>query len=271
MLSTRIEVKSDDDRVSVKISNNSTSSSSTTQTPLTFAGIFKANRLARLKNFPDSGDHLAIIEREKPADSEDFFEKLYSEYAFEYISGKVRKSFAKEDISFLLDDSLAQMQGEDFYELWLIDMADICKIFCDIQKTDEVAFWLGSDRGCTRYHVDNVNYRLLVTYDGKGTQWLPEGAADRDALKNLEPNENILKDESAVQFINEWDVAIFRGGEGAEDNGVVHRTPDEALENPSILMRLDHPKFLWDMEDSDDFEESDCESDEAHPIRNGCC
>ena len=86
-----------------------------------------------------------------------------------------------------------------------------------------------------RYHVDNVPYRLLVTYAGKGTKWLPEDASDRGAYARGEPNENIVKDHSAKQFIEQWGVAIFRGGA----SGLLHRTPDPALQANSILVRLD--------------------------------
>ena len=86
-----------------------------------------------------------------------------------------------------------------------------------------------------RYHVDNVPNRLLVTYAGKGTEWLPEDASVRGAYARGEPNEKIIKDHSAKQFIEQWDVAIFRGGA----SGLLHRTPDPALQANSILMRLD--------------------------------
>ena len=80
---------------------------------------------------------------------------------------------------------------------------------------------------------------MLVTYAGKGTEWLPEEAADRKAFANGEPNEKIVKDKSALQFLKEWDVAVFCGGK----NGLLHRTPDDALKEPSILLRLDHPSY----------------------------
>ncbi len=52
-------------------------------------------------------------------------------------------------------------------------------------------------------------------------------------------NEFILKDPSARQFVGLWDIAVFRGG----PKGVLHRTPDSALNGPSILMRLDREDF----------------------------
>ena len=70
---------------------------------------------------------------------------------------------------------------------------------------------------------------------------MPDEAADRKAFAAGAPNEKIVKDPSAVRFLSTWDVAVFRGG----PKGLLHRTPDAALNGPSILLRLDHPSF-WD-------------------------
>ena len=73
--------------------------------------------------------------------------------------------------------------------------------------------------------------RLLVTYAGKGTEWIPDEFVDRNAYENGLPNESILKNPSRSKFINTWDVAIFRGG----SDGLLHRSPDAALNGTSIL------------------------------------
>ena len=58
-------------------------------------------------------------------------------------------------------------------------------------------------------------------------------------------NENIIKDRSAIRYLNEWDIAIFRGGK----HGILHRTPESALnDRSSILMRLDDSTFLEQIE-----------------------
>ena len=84
-----------------------------------------------------------------------------------------------------------------------------------------------------------VPIRLLVTYAGRGTEWLPDAAADRQAFEDGMPNKLILRDPSAIRFVDGWDVAIFRGG----SKGLLHRTPDAALNGTSILMRLDRKDF----------------------------
>ena len=120
-------------------------------------------------------------------------------------------------------------------------MSSLCKIFCKFIGENKISFWIGTKRGCKRYHVDMVPYRLLVTYAGQGTELLPDFAANRYAFDEGKPNEEIIKDKSALKFINKWDIAIFRGGK----KGILHRTPDSALkESSSILMRLDNSSFL---------------------------
>ena len=73
-------------------------------------------------------------------------------------------------------------------------MAKLCKTFCDLEESNFVSFQLSIYRGCKRYHVDKVIQRLLVTYAGQGTEWLPNEAADIRAYLNGEPNQNIVKD-----------------------------------------------------------------------------
>ncbi|MEM7197929.1 MAG: DUF1826 domain-containing protein [Pseudomonadota bacterium] len=200
--------------------------------------IFRANTLEALNDFSKRPDKLAIIARSVPSGGDSFFQKP-SPFA---VAGKVYKHSALTDIGEILRDEISEeIRSNPFYEQWLGDMAEICKIFCDIENSDAICFWLGSERGCRRYHTDNVPQRLLVTYVGQGTQWLPDEAADRVAFVNGAPNEKIVKDESALQYIDPWDVAVFRGGL----DGLLHRTPDAALDGSSILMRLDHPDF-WD-------------------------
>ena len=113
------------------------------------------------------------------------------------------------------------------------------------KKKDKISFWLGSERGCKRFHVDMVPYRCLVTYSGQGTELLLIMQQTGMLFISGKPNENIIKDRSAIRYLNKWDVAIFRGGK----HGILHRTPESALnDRSSILMRLDDSTFLEQIE-----------------------
>ena len=113
-------------------------------------------------------------------------------------------------------------------------MAQISKMFCDINNSD-IGF-CAELTGCARYHVDDVPMRLLVTYAGQGTEWLPDSSADffdgRRAFENGAPNEEIIKDPSNRQFISPWDISLFRGG----PQGLLHTHAGRRFEKPNSFV-----------------------------------
>lgn len=202
--------------------------------------VFEPSDLKALPKFQSCESQLALVKRNPLDGSNEFFSELM-QTTFSVV-GQVFKESSLEDIKFILEEDISsKLQSNPFFELWVADMADVCNIFCDMVGEDAIGFSLGTERGCRRYHIDNVPMRLLVTYAGRGTEWLPETAADRQAFEGGMPNELILKDPLARQFVGIWDVAIFRGG----PKGILHRTPDDALNGASILMRLDREDF-WE-------------------------
>ena len=202
--------------------------------------VFEANDLRDLAAFKHQEGQLAILERQPLGGGDEFFKKV-SERPLNVI-GIVSKKTSVEEILALLEDEISEdLKSSDFYMQWVIDMAGVCNIFCETLATSTVGFCLATQRACQRYHIDNVPLRLLVTYYGRGTEWVPDSAVDRFAYDSGMPNNKILKNNNARKFLNAWDIAIFRGG----PDGLLHRTPDAALNTPSILLRLDHESF-WD-------------------------
>ena len=202
--------------------------------------VFEAKGLRDLAAFKHQEGQLAILERQPLGGGDEFFKKL-SERPSSVI-GIVGKKNCVEEILALLEDEISEdLKSSDFYMQWVIDMAGVCNIFCETLATNTVGFCLATQRACQRYHIDHVPLRLLVTYYGKGTEWVPDSAVDRLAYDSGMPNDKILTTNNAREFLNAWDIAIFRGG----PDGLLHRTPDAALNTPSILLRLDHESF-WD-------------------------
>ena len=201
--------------------------------------LFKADNLESLKEFKDTDYKLGILEREQPEGAGSFFQKLMkNDFGIE---GTLSSINLKEDLKNLVQEIIPnQLSSTEFYNYWLADMETVCRTFLLIEKTDTLCFWLGTKRECIRSHVDNVPRRLLVTYAGQGTEWIQNQDADRLAYEAGEPNEMIVRDKSKLNFIDKWNIAIFTGG----SNGILHRTPDSALNGPSILMKLDHPEYL---------------------------
>ena len=202
--------------------------------------FLKIDDIEKISEFSKQDYQLIEIERKNMNNSDSFFREIMYE-PFRVI-GKISKKNSSEDIKKTLRDIIPlNSQTNSFYKTWVSDMSEICQIFCDTLNSKSVSFCLGTERGCSRYHIDNVPMRLLVTYMGQGTEWLPNEIANRAAFEEGLPNEKIVKDSSKIKSIKTFNVAIFRGGAA----GLLHRTPDSALKNPSILLRLDHESF-WD-------------------------
>jgi hypothetical protein len=94
---------------------------------------------------------------------------------------------------------------------------------------------------CRLFHTDYLGIRLLCTYAGPGTEWVPENYLNRAGLGQGE-NSNIVTDFSKVQKIATGDVVLLKGGRypGNSKRGVVHRSPP--IENSGksrLLIRLD--------------------------------
>ena len=183
---------------------------------------------------------LGIINRKIPKNSEFFFNKVFK--CLNSVSGFVKYNSSRQDIEELFNRPITKdIKCDPFYRVWIDDMSDLCKLFCKFIGDNKISFWVGTERGCKRYHVDMVPFRLLVTYAGQGTEILPDYAANKSAFREGKSNKEILKSMTAVEYINKWDIAIFRGGK----DGILHRTPDSALASKSsILMRLDNSSFL---------------------------
>ena len=201
--------------------------------------VVKLTNINQLKDNQLQDYKLAIVSRNPIAGADIFFEIL-KKTQFQ-LSGKISKHSCYENIKNLLSKTFPKhLQKTQIYQSWLYDMSIVSGLFCDIHKGEDIGFFLTTRRGCARYHVDNVPLRLLVTYSGQGTEWIPDTAANRKAFISGAPNNEIVKDKSKRQFIENWDISIFRGG----SNGLLHRTPDTALKEPTILMRLDCKSFF---------------------------
>ena len=209
--------------------------------------VVKEVEFDKLINFSHNKSFLSYVNRKKPSNANAFFKKLLRD-PFN-INHEVFKKSSREDIKDILDATISGKLREDiFYNKWVSDMAKICNLFCEITDDISLSFSLETSRGCKRFHIDNVPMRLLVTYYGKGTEWFPSHACDYNAYYRGEPNEKIIKKVEEKRNINSWDIAIFKGYKYENgEKAILHRTPDEALNKLSLLMRLDYSQYVSDI------------------------
>ncbi len=99
---------------------------------------------------------------------------------------------------------------------------------------------------CPRFHVDRVPCRLVTTYCGVATEWLPHHAVNRSKLgsgNNGQPDSvsGLFKKEDDIQRLTCGDVALFKGERwvGNENAGLVHRSPEVPTGENRLLLTLD--------------------------------
>ncbi|MEM7397776.1 MAG: DUF1826 domain-containing protein [Pseudomonadota bacterium] len=109
------------------------------------------------------------------------------------------------------------------------DAAMLAGAFARIMKATSVRIRLDviSDDACRKFHLDNVEARLLCTYRGRGTQYgCSQGRSDPSPIHELETG----------------DVGLFRGRRWPtlEQCGLVHRSPPlSAGEETRLLLVVD--------------------------------
>ncbi|MBM4375533.1 MAG: DUF1826 domain-containing protein [Deltaproteobacteria bacterium] len=83
---------------------------------------------------------------------------------------------------------------------------------------------------CRKFHVDYVRYRLITTYVGPGTEWVPDAAVRREALDHppdcpCDANKEIVQDASAIRHAVPGEVIVMKGALHRNHHGAVHRSP----------------------------------------------
>jgi hypothetical protein len=128
------------------------------------------------------------------------------------------------------------------------DIAELVDMFCCLFDLGNVGLRLTIlDKAmCPRFHVDNVPCRLVTTYQGSGTQWLPHNVVDRSKLghgSDGKPDEHsgLFPKLGDIQQLTSGDVALLKGElwEGNEGAGLVHRSPLLSAGERRLLLTLD--------------------------------
>lgn len=140
----------------------------------------------------------------------------------------ISRGTAAEDIIF---PGLPEFAGkEEFTE----DIAQILRIALSIPNWTEGKVKLETVKGdmCRRFHVDRVRFRLLCTYNGPGTQWLPNNFVDRTKLGPgsagmADEVSGLIRSGGEIQQMEPFEVGLMRGEPNGENRacGLVHRSP----------------------------------------------
>ena len=114
------------------------------------------------------------------------------------------------------------------------DVSGLLAAFFAVVNPGRARLFVGvvRDDRCKKFHVDAVALRMVTTYVGPGTEWLPEHAVDREALARgiacpSEANAAIVARPEAVRHARCGDVLMLKGSRHptARGRGAVHRSP----------------------------------------------
>ena len=142
---------------------------------------------------------------------------------------------------------LKEFGSSDFSTL-VDDVNELIDMFCCLFDLDQVGLRMTVLREamCPKFHVDQVPCRLVTTYSGIGTQWLPNNSVNREKLgygsAGLSDQESgLYGNESDIRQIATAVVALLKGEgwQGNQNAGLVHRSPAIPSRESRLLLTLD--------------------------------
>ena len=142
----------------------------------------------------------------------------------------------------------ARLNSSQMALIMVKDIEKLVNIFCDLFDLRRGGLRLTSlnHAMCPRFHVDNVSCRLITTYQGIATEWLPHNAADRSKLGignsgKPDSQSGIYQDESDIQQLSQGDVALLKGEGwvGNEGKGLIHRSPQLSDQASRLILTID--------------------------------
>lgn len=159
---------------------------------------------------------------------------------------EIRIGHGRPPVDQLLPKDLHPLPGA---EAWLSDVELLIGLFRDLFEPQALGLRLRTlDKAmCPRFHVDRVPVRLVCTYGGPGTEWLPETAVNRDKLGHAacgqaDEESGLMLDPGAIHAMPTFAVGLLKGElwEGNQGHGAVHRSPQPTPTQPRrLLLTLD--------------------------------
>ena len=175
-------------------------------------------------------------------------DKSISIGAKEIINDNLEFNFSKvlkyEEINEALINRLGQSQNKI---LLFNDISNLTELFCNMFELKKVWLRMGisTKATCPRFHVDYLKCRLLTTYYGPGTEWLPNDLIDRTKLKFNQKfstdQDGLFSSKIDIKQLATGDVALLKGElwSGNKGQGLVHRSPCCNQEYKRLYLTID--------------------------------
>ena len=200
------------------------------------SGVCAANTWQDLKDRYKDDKNLGILHRPVLAWDAAIDEILSSPFMavqFTYQKGQDIRLVGAE-----LDEELnLQSASAGFF---YADVMSLAEGFLQLSNSDEIGIRLErvvSDK-CKYLHVDLLSYRLITTYRGPTTEYLPNDFVIRSGL-GQQDNAKVCKDFDRIESLPDNSVAIMKGEKFNTGKGLVHRSPAYDPQQPRLILRMD--------------------------------
>lgn len=208
------------------------------QTECKFANAAIGSEVKVLQDIHLKSKNIAIYERDIT-----ILEKGLSPLATETI--ECRAIGSSEEILFIVKDYFDKNLTES--QALFEDIAGVLSLFERTTEASSFRLLLASvdSNMCSRFHTDINDLRLLCTYIGPGTRWLPDEAIDQEASQARGRRKELVINEQLIQQTTAGDVVILKGALYPDANPILHQSPAiESTGENRLLLRIDTDEFL---------------------------
>lgn len=208
-----------------------------TVSPYSFA--IESDEIADLARIYDPDVNLCLIRRDPDPEIRSFV----NQFLCRDIQLELAEEIEFEHFNF--STLLAEHREIPGHSQWWRDVARLVCTYCDLSGSERVGLRLRvlEKPMCPRFHVDSVICRMVCTYGGPGTEWLPDDSVNRSKLgrgaNGLPDHESgLILDESAIRAMPPYAIGLMKGErwQGNEGRGAVHRSPKLSEGQPRRLL-----------------------------------
>lgn len=183
-----------------------------------------------LTDIYDENKNIAIWSRSLPDSLQKYFAEALEDKAQVSVAQEVSVNSMASDI----DYALRNFPTNPAFNQHVEELVDMFSCLFDLPRVGMRIRTLEKAM-CPKFHVDRVPCRMVTTFAGSGTQWLPHETVNREDF-SLDQAEKLLRN------LNSGDVGLLKGElwEGNENRGLVHRSPAVPPNEPKrLLLTLD--------------------------------
>lgn len=168
----------------------------------------------------------------------------YFQRAFQSLGMGIRGVFSMNSLKDEINEKLPNFEGKQdaVNDIYLLSDMLTCLFDCD-----NVGLRLAPLKSamCPRFHYDNIPVRLVNTYVGMGTQWLPVEAVQAPSHNSKgdvsKINAGVYYDKNHIQQMNTFDVGLLKGKAWPqqEQMAALHRSCQLSKDEKRVLLTLD--------------------------------